>query len=161
MKVQKSVTVRAFLVYSSFSNKYTKGYFMKNVLLALSLCFSVPAFAEYKSLEALSCTGANGLELRMTASSGSSISISTRIGDFTKEFSSPGLVQIFQSNSTHYSHIRMIGAEYTVSSPVYELHLIGAPTARKPTTLKGGIGRVENSGAYMPSTTVTCNILVK
>jgi hypothetical protein len=143
---------------------------MKLLIMAIStLLISLSAHAERQQLLALSCTGANGLELQLTPNSKI---VKTKLGYAKKNFETNRLVFISGSKAK-LTRITLgrVGAD---SLYVYDIYLSQAPKPGQKATLLGVIGKSVYSAVmtpvggmvpvpvgFIPSTTVNCNILTK
>jgi hypothetical protein len=143
---------------------------MKLLVLVIStLLISISAQAERQELLALSCTGANGLELKLTPNSKV---VTTKMGYAKKNFETNRIVFI---TGTEAKLTRItLGRVGSDNLYVYDIYLSQAPKPGQKATLMGVIGKSVYSAVlapvggfvpvpvgFVPSTTVNCNILTK
>lgn len=144
---------------------------MKHLLVLLSFCFSISAFAlEQQELVQLSCTGANGLTLDLTSESNQ---VFTELRGFKKTYQSDRVVRIH--NFTGQDVARIILSRLNAPNVFeYDIYLERKPTKGEFETLKGVIGHsvytvvfppflapVPMPVGFVPSTAVSCFILTK
>ena len=143
---------------------------MKLLALTLTtLLISLSAQAERQELLALSCTGANGLEMKLAPNSRV---VKTKIGYAKKNFETTGLVLV---TGTEVKLTRItLGQVGNPNSYVYDIYLSHAPKPGQKASLNGVVGKsvygvaLSPEGGYVPvpvgfvaSTAVNCNILTK
>ncbi|MFN8845339.1 MAG: hypothetical protein ACK5V3_10330 [Bdellovibrionales bacterium] len=143
---------------------------MKFLILVIStLLISFSAHAERQELLALSCTGANGLELQLAPNSKL---VKTKMGYAKRNFETNRIV--FISGAEAKLTRITLGRVGSDNFYIYDIYLSQAPKPGQKTTLVGVIGKSVYSTVlspmgglvpvpvgFVPSTTVNCNILTK
>lgn len=143
---------------------------MKTILSVLLLTLSTKAFALQHQLVALTCTGANGLQLSVRSDSNN---VRTEWGTLVKDFETNRVVSIY--NQKDFSLTRVVlGLKGKPNVYAYDIYLSKTPVRGQKTTLKGVIGKTVNTivfpklGSAVPvpvgfvtSTSLNCVILTK
>lgn len=144
---------------------------MKKLAFFLTLALGLSVFAQQRQeLVSLTCTGANGLKL--SVNSRSKI-VNTELGGFKKQFETNRTVFTHKGTFASISRITL-GQLGAANAYVYDIYLKSIPKRGVKSEMTGVIGHtvhavgfVPGSGpfpwpvAFVPTTTVNCNVLTK
>lgn len=119
---------------------------MKNAIAIILLFCSLSALADQQSLVALSCSGSNGLRLKLDSSSDI---VETKLGIFTKNFETNRTVFLYESNGKSVARVAL-GLVNASNAYVYDIYLAGHPTKGQNNTMKGVIGHTVYNVVFAP-----------